>query len=235
MTPQRGKKGDTILISRDVCEMSMVSPFSPQIIDLSRPIADSMATWPGDVPVRLWRHRTLAEGFSNLGGIQLGTHAGTHLDAPFHWFEEGATIEEVALERLIGPARVVDLRGSSPEITAAELSAACGQVDRAERLLLLTGWAGEIADEDYPHLSREAAEWLVGREPAMVGIDTPSVDGPTAGCAHEALLGAGVPVVELLAGLERLVGRGFTLIVLPLPVVGMDGAPVRAVAVTADA
>ncbi|HJN17983.1 MAG TPA: cyclase family protein [Armatimonadota bacterium] len=60
-----------------------------RIVDLSMPIVDGMPTWPGDVEVKLWRHHTIAEGFSNTGGIQIGTHAGTHLDAPFHWFEGG--------------------------------------------------------------------------------------------------------------------------------------------------
>ncbi|MBM3499298.1 MAG: cyclase family protein [Armatimonadetes bacterium] len=200
----------------------------PEIVDLTRPITDGMATWPGDVPVRLWVH----DEFTRLGGIQLGTHAGTHLDAPYHWFGDGARVHEIALERLVGPARVVDLRGSSP-ITREELSAACGDMGRGERLLLLTGWQGAITDDDYPHLSPEAAEWLVERAPALVGIDTPSIDGPRSGEAHGALLDAEVPILEALANLERLVGREFDLIALPLPVVGMDGAPVRAIALTA--
>jgi arylformamidase len=207
---------------------------SREIIDLSVPVAEGMATWPGDVEVRLWRQKTLAEGFANVGGIQVGTHAGTHLDAPFHWFEGGAKVDETPLERLVGPARVIDLRGRGPTITAAELSAACGDLRAGEPVLLLTGWQGEVTDQDYPHLSGEAAEWLVGREPALVGIDTPSVDGPTAGQAHEALLGAGVPIIELLVNLDRLVGREFELIALPLAIVGMDGAPVRAVALPGE-
>jgi kynurenine formamidase len=207
---------------------------SREIIDLSVPIAEGMATWPGDVEVRLWRQKTLADGFANVGGIQLGTHAGTHLDAPFHWFEGGAKVDETPLERLVGPARVIDLRGRAPTISAAELSAACGDVSAGERLLLLTGWRGEVTDRDYPHLSGEAAEWLVERELALVGVDTPSVDGPAAGQAHEALLGASVPVIELLVNLDRLVGREFELIALPLAVVGTDGAPVRAVGVLGE-
>jgi arylformamidase len=197
-------------------------------VDLTRPILDGQPTWPGDVPVRLWVHDEL----TRIGGVQLGTHAGTHLDAPYHWFGGGATVDRVPLQRLIGAARVVDLRGSSLSITCGELSAACGETAPGERLLLLTGWTGEVTDEDYPHLSREAAEWLVARQPALVGIDTPSVDGPTSGDAHALLLDAEVPVLELLTNLDQLVGREFDLFALPLPVVGMDGAPVRAVAVT---
>ena len=208
---------------------------SRETIDLSLPITDGMATWPGDVEVRLWRHHTLAEGLSNVGGIQFGTHAGTHLDAPFHWFEDGAKVDAVPLGRLVGPARVVDLRRASPTITATELRAACGDTVPGERLHILTGWRGTIADEDYPHLSREAAEWLIEKKPALVGIDTPSVDGSTAGHAHEALLGADVPVIELLANLDRLAGREFDLVALPLAVVGMDAAPVRVVALAATA
>jgi len=197
------------------------------LVDLSRPITDGQPTWPGDVPVRLWIHDEL----TRIGGIQLGTHAGTHLDAPYHWFAHGATVDCVPLQRLVGPARVVDLRGGSC-ITVEQLSAACGETAPGERLLLLTGWAGAITDEDYPHLSREAAEWLVARRPALVGTDTPSVDGPASGDAHGVLLGAEVPIIELLTNLDQLVGREFDLLALPLPVVGLDGAPVRAIALT---
>ena len=219
------KKEDTIPSSDFAIEYG-VPFFRREIIDLSRPITDGMPTWPGDVPVRLWRHDEL----TRIGGIQVGTHAGTHLDAPFHWFADGPTVDQVPLERLTGPARVVDLRGSGPCITAAELAAAAGDTEPGERLLLLTGWCGEVTDEDYPHLSKEAAELLVACEPALIGIDTPSVDGPHSGQAHGVLLGADVPILELLVNLERLVGREFDLFALPLPVVGMDGAPVRAIA-----
>jgi len=202
---------------------------SREIIDLSLPITDGVATLPGDVPVRLWVHDEL----TRVGGIQLGTHAGTHLDAPFHWFGGGATVDRVPLQRLVGPARVIDLRGRSIEVTLQELVAACGPTEPGERLLLLTGWRGEVTDQDYPHLSREAAEWLVEQRPALVSIDTPSVDGPHSGCAHGVLLDAEVPIIELLTNLDRVVGRPFDLFALPLAVVGMDGAPVRAIAVTA--
>ncbi|HJN17982.1 MAG TPA: cyclase family protein [Armatimonadota bacterium] len=117
------------------------------------------------------------------------------------------------------------------DITAACLAAAAGQIHADERLLILTGWRGEISDEDYPALTRDAAEWLVAKQPALVGVDTPSVDGPTAGHAHELLLGAEVPVVELLVNLDELIGRKFGLYALPLAIADMDGAPVRAVAI----
>jgi kynurenine formamidase len=100
--------------------------------------------------------------------------------------------------------------------------------------LLLTGWHGEVTDEDYPHLSREAAAWLAAQRPALVGIDTPSIDGPHSGDAHGLLLDAEVPVIELLVNLDRLIGREFDVVALPLAVVGMDGAPVRAIAVIAN-
>jgi kynurenine formamidase len=203
-----------------------------EVIDLSAPITEDMDAWPGDVPVRLWRHHTLAEGSPNVGGITLGTHTGTHLDAPFHWFEEGATVERIPLSRMVGEARVVDLRDRSDPATVslAELQAAAGEVEEGERVLLLTGWRGRIGDQDHPALSPEAITWLAGRRPALVGIDTPSVDPPGAGYAHGALLGAEIAVIELLCNLQALVGETFLLAALPLPVVGLDGAPVRAVA-----
>jgi len=203
-----------------------------EVIELTLPITNGMETWPGDVPVRLWRHRTLAEGLSNVGGITLGTHTSTHLDAPFHWFEDGATVERVPLSRLVGEARVVDLRERSDPATVslAELQAAAGEVEEGERVLLLTGWRGRIGDQDHPALSPEAVTWLAARRPVLVGIDTPSVDPPGAGYAHGALLGAEIAVIELLCNLEALVGETFPLVALPLSVVGLDGAPVRAAA-----
>jgi len=203
-----------------------------EVIDLTMPITEGMEGWPGDVPVRLWREHTLAEGMANVGGLQLGSHAGTHLDAPFHWFEHGATVDRIPLSRLVGEARVVDLRERQDALTIslAELQAQAGEVREGERVLLLTGWRGRIADGDHPALSREAVEWLAAQRPALVGIDTPSIDAANAGYAHERLLGADIPVVELLVNLERLVGELFLLAALPPAVVGLDGAPVRAVA-----
>jgi arylformamidase len=199
---------------------------SRAIVDLTRPILDGQPTWPGDVPIRLWIH----DEFTRIGGIQLGTHAGTHLDAPYHWFADGATVDRVPLERLVGPARVIDLCGRGPELSCAELIVACGETRPGERLLLHTGWAGDITAEGWGHLSGEAAEWLAGQAPALVGIDTPSVDGPPSGDAHAALLGAGIPILELLTNLGEVGGADFALVALPLSVVGLDGAPVRAVA-----
>jgi kynurenine formamidase len=116
-------------------------------------------------------------------------------------------------------------------VSLAELRASANEVAQDERLLLLTGWRGQPTDGDWPALSPEAIQWLAARRPALVGVDTPSVDPPGAGYAHEALLGAAIAVVELLVNLDRLVGRRFDFHALPLPVLGLDGAPVRAVAV----
>jgi arylformamidase len=205
-----------------ICNLQM-------IYDISLPISNDLPVWPGDSTVRIVRDDSLPA----VSEITLGSHTGTHVDAPAHFFKDGATVDQLPLDALVGPAWVAYVPGPGP-ITAGQLAAA-DIPDGPIRLLLRTDNSGRIAlvwafETDFVALAPDAADWLLARGIRLVGIDAPSVelaierDGPV----HRALLGAGVVIVENL-DLTDIAPGGYRLACLPLRIMGGDGAPARAV------
>ena len=216
----------------------------PRVVDLSHPLDDATPVYPGDPPVRLTPARRLERDGYRVLHVHLGSHSGTHLDAPSHVVEDGATVDGLALDLLVVPAVLVDLRDLGPrEPVGWERLAAYARPGRA--VLLHTGWSrhwGTPAYAEHPYLSADAAQRLADAGVRTVGIDAPSIDAtsinptsidPTGGdglAAHRALLGAGGVVVENLTGLAAVDHPAPVLSVLPLALRGGDGSPVRAVA-----
>jgi kynurenine formamidase len=184
--------------------------------------------------VRLRPARSLERDGYRVSQLHLGSHSGTHLDAPSHVVEDGTTVDALPLHLLVGPAVVVDLRDLGPrEPVRWERLAAHARPGRA--LVLHTGWSrhwATAAYEDHPYVSADAAQGLVRAGVRVVGVDAPSVDetGGQGLPAHEALLGAGGVLVENLTNLAAVDHPEPVLSVLPLPLRGCDGSPVRAVA-----
>jgi len=183
--------------------------------------------------------RIAHEGY-NTTNLHLYSHAGTHMDAPLHFVEGGATIDQWPLAQCIGPALVVDLSFKAPDslITVADLGAAAAAIGPGTRVLLRTDWDDHATLPDYrthfPRISRELATWFVERGVWLVGVQTPSVaslaDRDELREVHQILLRGGIVIVECLMALRKLPAQ-VTLIALPLKVEGGDGAPVRAVAI----
>jgi arylformamidase len=205
---------------------------SLQWIDVSVPLRPGMVVWPGDPPVRIERISAIADGgVVNMSAISMCLHTGTHVDAPLHFLEGGRSLEEMPLDALSGPARVIDIR-SPKAIRVREFGAL--RIRRGERILFKTRnsarcWrAGEFC-RDYVYLTREAATELVRRGIAAVGIDYLSIGAPNEEGyeVHRMLLGAGIWIIEGLDLSSVPAGR-YELICLPLKVPGADGAPARA-------
>ena len=209
------------------------------IIDISRPIGPDTPVWPGDPPVLVEPVARLEAGdpaaVSRLG---LGTHTGTHVDPPAHFFIGGVTVDTLPLDVLVGPAVVADLCGA-PSIDAGALEA-LGLPAGTTRVLLKTRTAPEAGDTEGA-LTASGALWLVEFGVRLVGADTLSIEGaagPGTGAGeqypcHRILLGAAVVIVE---GLD-LTGAdpgGYRLVCLPLRITGGDGAPARAVLLPGD-
>lgn len=199
--------------------------------DLSHPLEDATPVYPGDPPVRVTPHATHGADGHCVSRLELGTHAGTHVDAPSHTEPGGRSLDAFPVERFRFDARLVDCRHREARtaITSGDLPDA-----NADLLVLHTGWAAHWGTEryaDHPYLAPAAAEWCADRG-LDVGLDAFSVDPTPAGPmpAHHVLLGAGRLIVENLTDLEGLPER-FRLHAHPLPVADADGAPVRAVAV----
>ncbi len=207
-----------------------------KIYDVTIPIAPGhMPVWPGDPEPVLERFLKMEDGHdANVSRLAACVHLGTHVDAPYHFLAEGATVETLPLDALTGKAYVVDLTGLEGHITAAALEAAHLPAD-AERLLFKTRnsrwWArGDTAfHTDFSAFTADAAEYLVARGVRLVGIDYLSIapyDDPVP--THRILLGAGVVVIETL-DLSGVPAGAYTLYCLPLKLVGSEGAPARVI------
>jgi len=196
-------------------------------LDISVPISPEMLTWHDDPRVEITpvtgQYGDLTVTVTHL---RLCTHTGTHVDAPLHFRPGEATVDQLPLTSLLGPAQVLDLRGME-RIGRAELGAIA-----AARLLLKTDnsqWIRRGPMPNHPaHLTEDGAQWLVERGVRLVGIDSLSVDLPGEAAAHEMLLGAGVAILETI-DLTQVEAGEYELICLPLRIVGADGAPARAV------
>ncbi|MHB1293482.1 MAG: cyclase family protein [Anaerolineae bacterium] len=205
------------------------------VYDVSLPIQPGMAVWPGDPEVALAKTSDLEAGDgSTISRLVLGTHTGTHVDAPAHLLQGGAGVEALPLPALIGPA-IVAACSARTAVTVADLEA-LHLPPTCARLLLKTRNSvegllhGTAIPTDYCALAPEAGAWLAARDLALVGVDAPSVDAADlgAGPVHAALLRAGIVVVEGL-DLQAVPPGRYTLCCLPLRLVGADGAPARAI------
>ena len=201
------------------------------LIDITLPFSDQLSVWPGDPPVAILPSR---DPLPRLMQLSFGNHTGTHVDAPAHFIADGATVDRLALETLIGPAWVVHLPDMA-EITAAALAGA-GIPPDITRLLIRTDNSERpptpVFDPTYVALAADAVEWLLVHAVRLVGLDAPSLDlfGSAEFPAHNVLLAAGVIFVERLA-LGGVAAGAYELICLPLPLLDGDGAPARAVLV----
>ncbi|BCR06884.1 cyclase [Desulfuromonas versatilis] len=199
------------------------------IHDISVCISDTLPVFPGDPPPRLTPRQDDAGWRTTL--LSLGSHTGTHLDAPAHLLEQGATLDAIPLERLIGPCRVADLAQFTGPIGAAELRRLKLKGNR--RLLLRTRnsefWGRRDFVPDYAGLTAEAAALLVDWGVNLVGIDYLSIEAAQGeGEVHRRLLEAGVVILEGL-NLKGITAGDYELLCLPLKIAAADGAPCRAV------
>lgn len=201
------------------------------IYDVSVPLRPGMPTYAGEPGPVLSFHSLLSRGDSaNVSALSLGSHTGTHVDAPHHFIDGEATVEEMPLDSLVGAVYVAEF-SEARHITAADLEAASLPTG-TKRLLLKTPngrfWADDEFHTDFIGLASDAASWLVERGYHLVGIDYLSIEQFRAPNhdVHKALLRAGIVIVE---GLDlRAVPMGaYTMACAPLKVVGADGAPAR--------
>jgi kynurenine formamidase len=189
---------------------------------------------------------SIADTGYNTTNLRLLSHAGTHMDAPRHFLDDGGSIDAMSLDRCVGPALVVDLSHKEPHslITVDDLVSVVARVRPGVRLLLRTGWDGHVHLPDFrthfPRISPELARWLVQRKVALLGVQSPSVaslrpeDHAELVEVHQTLLRGGVVIVEGLANLSDLRRDEVQFIALPLKLEGCDGSPVRAIAIEED-
>jgi arylformamidase len=197
--------------------------------DISRALTPGHPNWPGDAPFSILPVAQIANGDSvNIARLSTSTHTGTHVDAPWHYCDAGGKLETVPLEVYIGPCLVLDVRGHNP--VGPEVLE--GLEGLPERLLLYTGepahW--QSFPEHFAPLTPEFVRRAAGLGVRLIGTDCPSVDGMTSKMleSHAACLEAGVYILEGL-NLTAVTPGEYQLVCLPLPLIGADGAPARAI------
>jgi arylformamidase len=213
-----------------------------RIYDLSQPVFTNCPQYPDENPrptqIRLFY--MLALQGVNKEIVEMSTHTGTHCDAPYHFFEEGETIDRIPLETYIGPATILDLRGKRPgsAVERAEVERFAERIAEGDIVLLNTGWGHKRANSkefltEYVYLGDEAAQYLVGRGVKGVGIDAVSLGGyddpAKAGASHKTMLGNGKFIVEELCFSDEVMDEKKRLFVAaPVKLRGAGGAWTRA-------
>lgn len=205
------------------------------LYDISRPLHVTLAPWPGDTPFEhrlTWR---IADGAAcNVGALTMGTHNGTHADAPFHYLADGAPIDALDPALFVGPVVVADVISAGWIITRAALADAAHLLADGgiPRLLLKTGaWPDSTRfPERLPLLAPDVPAWLGEMGVRLLGLDVPSVDAIDSKDlpVHHLLADADICILESL-DLSAVSAGVYELIALPLRIVGGDASPVRAV------
>jgi len=210
-------------------------------IDLAYNLDPTTPVYPNDPPLAVQilestRYtRTDGRPSLNCSKITVGIHCGTHMDAPFHFFENGITIDQVPLEVCVGQALMIDVRNTlvNGMIEVQHLKPQEARIRKLHRIVLHTGWYHQWGKPEFftshPVFTPEAAQFLVDCGVRLVAVDFPSVDRAPFP-VHIALLSKGIIIVENLTNLAAVKNEVFNLVVLPLKFTGRDGSPVRAIA-----
>ncbi|HEX7118205.1 MAG TPA: cyclase family protein [Longimicrobiales bacterium] len=222
-----------------------MTPHDPaaRLIDVSHVVEDGMVTYRGlpaplicDFLTREASRDHYAEGTEfHIGRIDMIANTGTYIDAPFHRFPDGADVAGLPLDAVADLDAVV-VRATARAGRAIDRDAFESLDVKGRAVLVHTGWDAHWRTDRYfeghPYLTAAAAAWLRDRGAALVGIDSLNIDDTRDGTrpVHTTLLGAGVPIVEHLRGLERLPDRGFRFFAVPVKVRGLGSFPVRAFA-----
>ncbi len=206
-----------------------------RLIDLSHPLYNGSPSWPGDPGITFAPHCTLERDGCRVTRLSMGTHQGTHADAPAHFLPAGSGIDAAPLSAFYGPARILHLpRGKGEAITAADLARFDEALVPGARILIATGWDARWGTDGFftegPFLLPDAAGLLAERRIALLGLDTATPAPENAEEVHRILMEAGITILESLANLGDC-PDAFTLCAFPLRLKGLDGSPVRAVAV----
>jgi len=234
-------------------------PRVPRILDLSYAFDDKTLYWSAE---ESFVHKPVSFGRTEAGywyasyTFAANEHGGTHLDAPIHFGEGRQSVEQIPIERHIGPGvkiSIADKAAADPDyrLTAADIRAwesRRGPIPPGAIVLVHTGWGrywgdrlkffgsdvpDDTAERHFPGIGQDAAELLAReRQIAMVGIDTASLDyGPSRDfIAHQVLNGANIAGVENVANMDRLPEDGFLILALPMKIAAGSGAPCRIVA-----
>ena len=200
--------------------------------NVTLPISNAMITWPSDPAVSITGTSLISQGdFCNLSELKIGSHCGTHIDAPSHFLENGRTIDQLALENLIGEATVFEFKNKE-NIDVSDIKQL--RFDNVKRVLFKTVnssyWKLSAFKKDFVYLTKDAAQYLVDKGIRLVGVDYLSVEKFESQQAetHHILLRNDVIILEGL-DLSTVEPGRYELIALPLKIKDGDGSPARVI------
>ncbi|MGM0847202.1 MAG: arylformamidase [Bacillota bacterium] len=201
-----------------------------KIIDISQSLDSSTPVWPGDTPFSFsltWSKKET--GSVNVGQLSFSAHTGTHIDAPFHFDDDGRKVADLPLDSFFGKALVVELTGRE-SIGVEDLETL--NLDGVTKLLIRTGsWEDRsVFPEQITFLRESAGPFLKEKGINLIGVDVPSVDPLNSKDlpAHHSLQTNGIGILEGIV-LDEVEPKIYELSAFPLPVKDGDGCPVRAV------
>ena len=224
-----------------------------EVIDLTHTIHDKMQIFPGDPIPSIRRGLTHEKDYCHVDLLTLGSHTGTHIDAPYHFLEDGQRIDEIPVQRFLGKGILIDVSDKSARdlIDGADLESIAPEIKKGDFVILKTGWDRYFGTPRYlqhPFLSAGAGELLLKLGVSLVGIDALNVDAsyqtvmnPESLKAdsvvsadydypiHDILLGNDILIVENLCNLDKINQNIGFYSFLPLKLKDSDGSPIRAV------
>ncbi|GIH64128.1 cyclase family protein [Microbispora siamensis] len=209
---------------------------SPRIVDLTMPLEPDMPAYPGEPSVRFTPFTTIERDGVAMASVGLFSQIGTHVDAPAHFVPGTRTVERLDLAKCVGPATMLRLGTLAPGsvIGASHLMPFGPRLGAGARVILSTGWSSRAGTasyfQDWPVLGEDAVHLLDEAGIDFLGLDTPSPGTDITNVRlHSLLFRREIVLAECLVNVDLLPDR-FELICLPLPLAGLDGSPVRAIA-----
>ena len=214
--------------------MSFEKWFAMKIYDISLPLSQDLITWPGDPSLKLNEVSSISVGDKcNVTNLEMGVHTGTHIDAPYHFINDGDTTDSIPLNNLIGTCLVIEIN-TEMKIQINDLKGY--NIHDYKRILLKTPnsalWESDVKDfsTNFVALSIQAANYLVEAGISLIGIDYLSIEsfGVVEHAVHKILLKNKITILEGL-DLSKIMPGIYDLICLPIKLVGSDGAPARVI------
>jgi arylformamidase len=203
-----------------------------RFFDATLTISNTLVTWPTDPAVSIRKTRSISRGDScNVSELKFGSHCGTHIDAPYHFEENGIKIDQIPLEYLIGKVTVFDIK-KKEKIDLEDVKSLPLQ-DKVRvffKTINSTYWKLSEFKKDFVYITKEAAQYLVDNDVKLVGIDYLSVEKFNNNYAdtHHIFLRKGVVIIEGL-DLSNIEAGNYELIALPLKIKDGDGSPARVI------
>jgi kynurenine formamidase len=209
-----------------------------EVIDFTHPLHPGMPVFPGEPGPAFRNIAEMGNQGYRVKWLEMGSHSGTHMDAPAHLISDGKTLDQLPVSHFSGKATILAIPPDTRQISIDFVRQFAGSIGKADYILLNTGWSRHWGEEsyfrDFPVLSEEAASWLVSHSLKGVGMDTISAD-PVESSAltiHRIILNAGMVIIENLCFPERSYPENLFFCCFPLKITEADGSPVRAMAFT---